>query len=109
MIKHAKTEHPIQDFVAKRWSPYGFADRDISEADLRSLFEAARWAASSFNEQPWSYIVATRVHEAEFTRLLSISMLVAYFYVGMEWLFIATKPSFMTGVSGPRSSGCSPG
>ena len=71
MIKHAKPEHPIQDFVAKRWSPYGFADRDVSEADLHSLFEAARWAASSFNEQPWSYIVATRAQEAEFTRLLS--------------------------------------
>ena len=71
MIKHAKTEHPIQDFVAHRWSPYGFADRDVSEADLRSLFEAARWAASSFNEQPWSYIVATKTREAEFTRLLS--------------------------------------
>ena len=71
MIKHAKTEHPIQDFVAKRWSPYGFADRDVSEADLHSLFEAARWAASAFNEQPWSYIVATSAREAEFARLLS--------------------------------------
>ncbi len=71
MIKHAKTEHPIQDFVAKRWSPYGFAVRDVSEADLRSLFEAARGAASSFNEQPWNYIVATRAQETEFARLLS--------------------------------------
>ncbi len=71
MIKHAKTEYPIQDFVAKRWSPYGFANRDASEADLHSLFEAARWAASSFNEQPWSYIVATSAREAEFARLLS--------------------------------------
>lgn len=71
MIKHAKTEHPVQDFIARRWSPYGFADREISEADLRSLFEAARWAASSFNEQPWSYIVATKAQETEFARLLS--------------------------------------
>jgi nitroreductase len=71
VIKHAKTEHPVQDFVAKRWSPYGFADRDVSEADLRSLFEAARWAASSFNEQPWCYIVATSAQEMEFARLLS--------------------------------------
>ena len=71
MIKRAKTEHPVQDFVARRWSPYGFADRNVSEADLRSLFEAARWAASSFNEQPWSYIVATSAQEAEFARLLS--------------------------------------
>ena len=71
MIKHAKTDHPIQDFVARRWSPYGFADRDVSEEDLRALFEAARWAASSFNEQPWSYIVATRAQEEAFARLLS--------------------------------------
>ncbi len=71
MIKHAKPEHPVQDFIARRWSPYGFADREISEADLRSLFEAARWAASSFNEQPWSYIVATKAQATEFARLLS--------------------------------------
>jgi len=71
VIKHAKTEHPTQDFIAKRWSPYGFADRKVSEADLHSLFEAARWAASSFNEQPWSYIVATRTQEEAFARLLS--------------------------------------
>jgi len=71
VIKKASPEHPIQDFVANRWSPYGFSDRDVSEADLRSLFEAARWAASSYNEQPWSYIVATRAQTSEFERLLS--------------------------------------
>jgi len=71
LIKHAATEHQVQDFIARRWSPYGFADREVSEADLRGLFEAARWAASSFNEQPWSYIVATRAQETEFSRLLS--------------------------------------
>jgi nitroreductase len=43
----------------------------VSEADLRSLFEAARWAASSDNEQPWNYLVATRENAAEFERLLS--------------------------------------
>ena len=71
MIKYATTEYPIQDFVAHRWSPYGFADRSVSEADLRAIFEAARWAASSFNEQPWSYIVATSAQEEAFARLLS--------------------------------------
>ncbi len=54
------TDHPIHDLLCERSSPYAFADRDVSDADLRSLFEAARWAASSYNEQPWSYIVATR-------------------------------------------------
>ena len=42
----------------------------MSEADLRSLFEAARWAASSYNEQPWNYLVATRENSQEFGRLL---------------------------------------
>jgi len=71
VIKHAKTDHPVQDFIARRWSPYGFSDREVEESQLRSLFEAARWAPSSYNEQPWSYIVATRAQQAQFARLLS--------------------------------------
>ena len=43
----------------------------MSAADLRSLFEAARWAASSYNEQPWSYLLATNENPPEFARLLS--------------------------------------
>ncbi len=69
--KKALTDYPIQEFLAQRWSPYGFDDRPVAEADLRSLFEAARWAASSYNEQPWSYLVATREDPEEFGRLLS--------------------------------------
>ena len=70
-IKEAATDHPILQVLAERWSPYVFADRSVSEADLRSLFEAARWAASSYNEQPWNYLVATRENSREFGRLLS--------------------------------------
>jgi nitroreductase len=69
--KHAVTDYPIQPVLAERWSPYGFEDRPVSEAELRSLFEAARWAASSYNEQPWSYLVATKENLHEFGRLLS--------------------------------------
>jgi nitroreductase len=69
--KKAKTDHPIHEFLAARWSPYAFADRPVAVADLRSLFEAARWAASSYNEQPWSYILATKENQAEFPKLLS--------------------------------------
>jgi len=50
-----------------------FADRPVAEGDLRSLFEAARWAASSYNEQPWSYLLATKEDPADFARLLSCS------------------------------------
>ena len=67
----AKTDHPIQEPIAQRWSPHVFQDRPVPEADLRSLFEAARWAPSSYNEQPWSYIVATKQGREEYDRLLS--------------------------------------
>src|SRR6476619_2366382 len=69
--KRATPDRPIQDLLARRWSPYAFADRAVSDDDLRSLFEAARWAASSYNEQPWRYIVATRADVEGFGRLLS--------------------------------------
>lgn len=69
--KKATTDHPIHELLSARWSPYAFADRAVSNADLRSLFEAARWAASSYNDQPWSYLVAKRENAAEFQKLLS--------------------------------------
>ena len=71
MDKKAATDHPVHELIAARWSPYAFADRDVSTDDLLSLFEAARWAPSSYNEQPWSFIVATRANQSEHERLLS--------------------------------------
>jgi nitroreductase len=71
MSKQATPDHPVHELIARRWSPYAFADRPVSPDDLRSLFEAARWAASSYNEQPWSYLVATRDDKEGFERLLS--------------------------------------
>ena len=71
MRKRAATDHAILDLIASRWSPYAFTDRAVSNNDLLSLFEAARWAPSSHNEQPWSYLVATRDQPGEFERLLS--------------------------------------
>lgn len=70
-IKHADPDHAIHELIAKRWSPYGFADKAVSKEDLCSLFEAARWAASSYNEQPWSYIVATKDQAEEHERIVS--------------------------------------
>jgi nitroreductase len=69
--KQAATDNPLHELLVRRWSPYAFADRPVSDDDLRSLFEAARWAPSSYNEQPWSYIVATKANGTEFQRLLS--------------------------------------
>ncbi len=71
MKKTASTDHPIHPLIAERWSPYGFSDRAVSAADLCSLLEAARWAASSYNEQPWSFIVATKDCTEDFEKVLS--------------------------------------
>ncbi len=48
--------HPIHEVIQKRWSPRAFADLPMSEEQALTLFEAARWAASCFNEQPWRFI-----------------------------------------------------
>ena len=71
LSKRATPGHPIHPLIAERWSPYAFAEEPVSDGDLTSLFEAARWAASSYNEQPWRYILATRANGAGFDRLLS--------------------------------------
>ena len=62
---------PIHDLLARRCSPRKFEPRLIDQNDLLALFEAARWSASAGNEQPWSYIVATRSQPDEFGRMLS--------------------------------------
>lgn len=71
MSKRAVTDYPVHELIAQRWSPYGFDERPVSQEDIRSLLEAARWAASSYNEQPWSYILATRDEAEQFARVLS--------------------------------------
>ena len=70
MSKHATPDHPIHDLISTRWSPYNFSSRPVPREDLLSVFEAARWAASSFNEQPWRYVVATRDSPEDFERIL---------------------------------------
>lgn len=67
----APVRYPIHDLLKQRWSPRAFADRDVEPEKLRSLFEAARWAASSFNAQPWHFVIATRKEPEAFARVLS--------------------------------------
>lgn len=70
MNKHVRTDHPIHELLQKRWSPRAFSAEPIDVATLRSLFEAARWAPSSYNEQPWAFLVARREQTEDFARLL---------------------------------------
>ena len=71
--KHAAADHEVLDLIRERWSPRAFdATRSLSLDELWRLFEAARWAPSSRNEQPWRFVLAHRDHSAEaYERLLS--------------------------------------
>jgi nitroreductase len=55
--KPAATDHPIGELMRRRWSPRVFEDRQVEPADILTLLEAARWAPSCFNEQPWRYLL----------------------------------------------------
>jgi nitroreductase len=72
MRKPAVADYPIHDLIRERWSPRAFDDRPVDRAVLFSLFEAARWAPSSGNEQPWRFVVAERHRDsASFDRLIA--------------------------------------
>jgi nitroreductase len=72
--RNAVADHPIHELIAARYSPYDFEPRSVERATLCSCLEAARWAASSFNEQPWSFILATRDQTESFDRMLMCLM-----------------------------------
>ena len=69
--KIAETQYPVHELISQRWSPRAFADRLVPEDDLRRVLEAARWAPSSSNEQPWSFLVATKAYPEDYQRLFS--------------------------------------
>lgn len=71
MEKPADTQYPIHDLLKRRWSPRAFAERPVEAEKLRSLFEAARWAPSSNNEQPWRFLVATKENQMDYDRLFN--------------------------------------
>jgi len=68
--KPAETSAAIHDLIRHRWSPRAFDSRTVEPEKLRSLFEAARWAASSYNAQPWVFIVATKDHPENYKKIL---------------------------------------
>ncbi|TKB65050.1 MAG: nitroreductase [Nitrospira sp.] len=71
MEKPADSQYQIHDLLRRRWSPRAFDDRPIEPEKLRSLFEAARWAPSSNNGQPWGFLVAVKENKSEYDRLLN--------------------------------------
>ena len=72
MHKPAPTNFPVHDLIRHRWSPRAFSDKPVDREILASLFEAARWAPSSNNEQPWAYFVATKDNAEDFAKMVSV-------------------------------------
>ena len=70
--KNASTVSDVHQLIRTRWSPRAFSERPISDADLNTILEAGRWAASSFNEQPWRFVVARKSDGPLYDRLLGI-------------------------------------
>ena len=72
ITKTAKTEHPINELMARRWSARAFSTRPVEKSKLFSILEAARWAPSSRNEQPWRYIVFTNDNPEKLKKAQSV-------------------------------------
>ena len=64
-------QHPIDPLFLERWSPRAFDGSELPDADLMTMFEAARWAPSAFNSQPWRFLYAKRGDE-NWERFLSL-------------------------------------
>lgn len=70
-MSERKADHPVDPLFLERWSPRAFDGSEIPQQDLMSLFEAARWAPSAFNSQPWRFLYARR-GEADWERFLDL-------------------------------------
>lgn len=64
-FKNRQIKREVDDLFVKRWSPRSFKKVDISNDEIESIFEAARWAPSSYNAQPWRFIISSSEQEFE--------------------------------------------
>ena len=69
-IKIPNTKYNVNSLFVDRWSPRAFSEKSISTEDLMSMFEAASWAASAMNDQPWRYIAAQKENTESFNQLV---------------------------------------
>jgi len=68
--KYAETAPGVDELFRVRWSPRSFSSRAVPADVLEAILDAGRWAASSFNEQPWRFIVATKDDAKSFEALM---------------------------------------
>jgi nitroreductase len=62
----------LNQLISTRWSPREFLARPVEPEKLHAVFEAARWAASCFNEQPWRFVFATQDQPEQFQKMLGV-------------------------------------
>lgn len=72
ITKIANTDFPIHDLLARLWSARAFSTKTVEKSKLLSILEAARWAPSSRNEQPWRYVVFTDDNREKLDKARSI-------------------------------------
>jgi len=95
-LKHAPAVEGVLPVIHERWSSRAFADRDVSPINLARVFEAARWAASSNNEQPWRFFVGVRNSETH--------KKMAACLMGFNQAWAAIAPVLILGVASTKFS-----
>jgi nitroreductase len=93
-LKQAPTVTGVLPAVLNRWSPRSFADRAVSPAGLKKVFEAARWSASAYNEQPWRFLVGTR-NSAAYKKIFST-------LIGFNQGWASAAPVLILGVASTK-------
>ncbi|MDX8047112.1 nitroreductase family protein [Gracilibacillus sp. S3-1-1] len=63
--EYRSADYPIDDMFLDRWSPRSFAEKEVDDETLMSVFEAARWSPSASNKQPWRFIIAKTAEDRE--------------------------------------------
>ncbi|MFC6224285.1 nitroreductase family protein [Hymenobacter artigasi] len=73
-MNHAPTTYPVHDLIRSRWSPRSYSAQPIAQDVLNQVFEAASWAFSAMNAQPWQYIYAHKADPPAFQKILDTLM-----------------------------------
>jgi nitroreductase len=83
-------ERKVLEVVAKRWSPRAYSSKSVEREKLLTVFESARWSASSYNEQPWRFIVATKDNPEAFNTLIGVAMEFNQKWAGLAPVLVLT-------------------
>ncbi len=92
--KFRKPEHKIEHIFIERWSPRAFSSEKIDKETLMRLFEAAKWAPSSYNEQPWRFIYATKEEDLKKFRECLVEGNQAWANKAPVLLFVISRKNF---------------